>query len=95
MVLHATHLLFTAFAWGANPDPAPPTPPPAEITFERAKEIALGHVPGGVVESIELDRAFGRGRVYEVDVRAPDGCEHELTLAARDGKLLERELDCD
>ncbi len=64
------------------------------ITIERAERIALERVPGGVVEEIERDRQLGKD-VFEIEVRAPDGREHELVLDASDGRVLSEEIDDD
>ncbi len=74
---------------------APSTPPAAKrnkISFEKAEKIALSRVPGGVVEEIELDQYAGR-LVYEVEVRAPDGREHEIVIDAYDGRILAEKID--
>lgn len=62
--------------------------------MEEAGRIALERVPGGTIESIERDRHLGK-LVYEVDVRAPDGREHDLTIDASDGRVLSEEIDWD
>ena len=67
---------------------------PAKISIEKAERIAVAHVPGGVVEQIERDHHRGRP-VFEVDVRAPDGREHELDIDATDGKIIAEEIDSD
>jgi uncharacterized membrane protein YkoI len=65
---------------------------PTKISIEKAEHIALRHVPGGVVEQIERDQHRGKP-VYEVDVRAQDGREHELVIDANDGKIVSEEID--
>lgn len=65
---------------------------PKSITLDDAERIALGHVPGGTLESIDRDRHFGRV-VYEVEVRATDGREHELVIDAADGRIVSEEID--
>jgi uncharacterized membrane protein YkoI len=64
----------------------------AKISFERAEEIAIAHVGSGVVEDIERDDDRGR-LVYEVDVVAKDGKEHELVIDANDGSIVKAEID--
>jgi uncharacterized membrane protein YkoI len=68
--------------------------PKTTLTIEQAERIALERVPGGVVESVERDRRLGR-EVFEVDVRAPDGREHELAIDVIDGRVLAEVIDVD
>ena len=82
--------LATLTLTGGSAAAAPVAKP--KITFEKAERIALGRVPGGVVEEIERDRHLGKD-VYEVDVRAPDGREHEIVIDANDGTVLSEEID--
>lgn len=67
------------------------------IGTERAKEIALGKVPGGRVTKVEYDMEDGR-IVYEVDILL-GGVEHEFEIDALTGDILkweqEREDDDD
>jgi uncharacterized membrane protein YkoI len=65
---------------------------PQQITMEQAEAIALKRIPGGVIESIERDRELGK-LVYEVEVRAPDGRDHDLVIDAADGRVLSEEID--
>lgn len=62
------------------------------ISIAEAERIALEHVPGGTIEEIERDRERGV-IVYEVEVRAPNGVEHELVIDARTGRILRAEID--
>lgn len=65
---------------------------PTEISYDEAAQIALAEVPGGVVE--EIERKVRRGKaIFEIEVRAPDGLEHELTIDAHDGEILDEEID--
>ena len=65
---------------------------PKTITLEKAERIALDRVPGGTITEIEIDRHNGR-KVFEVDVRASDGREHELVIDASDGRVLSEDID--
>jgi uncharacterized membrane protein YkoI len=94
---HAKPVLLLAALVSACVDPpaalaAPATP--TKISLARAEHLALRHVPGGVVEQIERDHHRGKP-VYEIDVRAPDGREHELVIDATDGAILVEEIDVD
>lgn len=64
------------------------------LTMEDARRIALEHVPGGRIESIELDYERGRA-IYEVEVRDQQGREHELDIDANDGSVIRTEVDDD
>lgn len=64
------------------------------LAMEDARRIALEHVPGAQVESIEQDDEDGRV-VYEVELRDPQGREHELVIDANDGTVLRTEVDDD
>ncbi len=66
----------------------------SEISIEKAARIALERVPGGVVEEIERDIELGKV-VYEVDVRGPDGREHDIVIDASNGKVLSDRIDDD
>lgn len=74
----------------ATAGPAPASP----ITFAKAESIALARVPGGTVEDMEREHEKGR-LVYEVEVRAPDGREHDITIDAKDGKIIDEHVDKD
>lgn len=82
-------LATVSFSGGAL---AQPSSPNGDIGFERAREIALRHVPGAHVESIERDFEAGQ-LVYEVELRTPQGVEHELWIDARDGRVLRDEIE--
>ena len=63
------------------------------ISDERARQIALEHVPGTV---IELEREDEGGQaVIEVEVRDAQNVVHEITLDARDGRVIKIEEDED
>jgi uncharacterized membrane protein YkoI len=62
------------------------------ITMQDAERIALKRVPGGTIDEIEKDRHAGRD-VFEVEVRAPDGREHDLVIDALDGRVVSEEID--
>lgn len=91
--------IFAGIAFGtvllvvAAPSVAAAAPSRApKISFDRAAQIAVEHVPDGVVEDIERDRRLGRV-VYEVEVLAPDGREHDLVIDANDGRIVTEEVD--
>ena len=63
------------------------------ISDERARQIALEHVPGTV---LELEREDEGGQaVIEVEVRDAQNVVHEITLDARDGRVIKIEEDDD
>ncbi|MGK8522840.1 PepSY domain-containing protein [Nocardia asteroides] len=57
------------------------------IGRQQAIDKALAAVPGSAVVSAELD-AEGRTTVWEVELRTPDGIEHEVTIDANSGAVL-------
>jgi hypothetical protein len=61
------------------------------VTAEESKAIALERVPG-TVEEVELENEDGFV-VYEVEVRAEDGSEHEVIIDARTGEIVAVETD--
>ena len=67
-------------------------PEPTKITFQRAADIAVAYVGSGTVDDIDRDRYRGRV-VYEVEVMADDGREHEVVVDANDGKVLRAKID--
>lgn len=73
---------------------APALAQAARITFEDARRIALETVPGGHVESMELEENR-QPPVYEVEVRDAQGVEHELEIDASDGRVIRSETDDD
>ena len=87
-------VLATALACSGSAAAAAPQPKAKIITMEKAESIALERVPGGTIETIERDRELGV-LVYEVEVRAPDGREHDITIDATDGRVLSDEIDVD
>ena len=60
--------------------------PGPQISFERAIEIAIERVGGGVVIEIELDRERGV-LVYEVEIRH-DMREHDIRIDANTGETI-------
>ncbi|HET6583793.1 MAG TPA: PepSY domain-containing protein [Nannocystaceae bacterium] len=62
------------------------------ITLEKAERIALARVPGGTITEIEIERHAGR-KVYEIEVRATDGREHDLVIDASDGRVISEDID--
>ncbi|MEU1993795.1 PepSY domain-containing protein [Nocardia gamkensis] len=57
------------------------------IGRQQAVDKALRAVPGSTVVSAELD-AEGPTTVWEVELRTPDGIEHEVTIDATSGAVL-------
>lgn len=57
------------------------------IGREQAGDKAREAVPGSTVVSAELDDE-GRTTVWEVELRTPDGVEHEVTIDATSGAVL-------
>jgi len=62
-------------------------------TIDRAaaEEAALGAIPGEVKET-ELEREGG-SRVYEVEVAGDDGKLREVTVDAKNGRVLGQEME--
>ena len=83
-----------ALALGVTASRALAQAPAPRITMEQAERIALDHVPGSTVESIERDSEGGTV-VYEVELRAADGVEHELVIDANDGRVISADVDDD
>ena len=81
-----------ALALGVTASRALAQAPAPRITMEQAERIALDHVPGSTVESIERDSEGGTV-VYEVELRAADGVEHEIVIDANDGRVIRAEVD--
>ena len=80
---------FSPFGYAA----AAPAVGPA-IDRNRAEEIARGAVPDARVLSAELDTDRAKP-VWEVDLRAPDGREVEVSVDAVDATVLGVERDDD
>ncbi|WPP39530.1 PepSY domain-containing protein [Paenibacillus hunanensis] len=57
------------------------------IGIQRAEAIALQKVPGGTVESIELDRERGK-LYYEVDVNRSNGSDVDVHIDALSGAVV-------
>jgi len=64
-----------------------PPPPQNQVTFERAKEIALANRGNAIVEKIEWEYKYGQ-YVYEVSVRQ-DGKKSKVYIDAATGKTLQ------
>lgn len=62
--------------------------------FDQAAKIAQARVPDGQVRSVEL-KVHLRRELYEVELDTPDGCEHEVLVAADDGSIVREKRDCD
>lgn len=73
---------------GDGPRPVAPLPIDA-VTAERAAEIAVAHVGGGV--AMEVKRSRLTGAVWHVEV-AQAGVEHEVDVAA-DGSIVRSVID--
>lgn len=70
---------------------APQAPAGPRLALEEALRIAASHVPGEVIQ-VERDNDDGV-EVFEIKVLAANGRILELTLDARDGRVLEIEDD--
>ncbi|AKF07483.1 hypothetical protein DB32_004632 [Sandaracinus amylolyticus] len=81
--------MMVAFALGGGAAAAQSSP---RLAMEGARRIAVEHVPGAQVESIEQDEEAGRV-VYEVELRDAQGREHELVIDANDGRVIRSEVD--
>lgn len=58
-----------------------------QISRQQAIDEAVKAVPGGAVDSAEIDTERGVS-VWEVELTTPDGIEHEVTIDANTGKVL-------
>ncbi len=83
-------------AAASSVEPAAPNTVPGEITELQAKTVALkdaGFVEGDVVVS-KCIRDFDDGvEKFEVEFRLSDGTEYSYDISAKDGRILEREID--
>jgi uncharacterized membrane protein YkoI len=59
----------------------------AKISMAKAREIALKKVPGGKIESGELEREHGK-LIYSFDIRNPRGHITEVNVNAINGKIV-------
>ena len=59
----------------------------AKITMARAREIALKKVPGGTIESGELEREHGK-LIYSFDIKTDKPGVTEVNVDAKSGKVL-------
>ena len=59
----------------------------AKISMSRAREIALGKVPGGKIESAELEREHGK-LIYSFDIKTDKPGVTEVNVDAKSGKVL-------
>lgn len=62
-----------------------------QISYEKAKEIALAKVGGGTIKDIELDYEKGR-LVYEVEVKY-NSREYEVKIDAATGEIVKYRID--
>jgi hypothetical protein len=67
----------------------------AKITLEAARATALARVPGGVVQSEELEKEHGK-LIYSFDIKVPGkpGIE-EVNVSAISGKVLGKKHESD
>lgn len=65
----------------------------AKVTAPAAADAALKAVPGRVT-SADFEHEHGKA-VWEVDVAGRDGAEHEITVDAATGKVLDKRVDQD
>ncbi|MET8160540.1 PepSY domain-containing protein [Sphaerisporangium sp. NPDC005289] len=83
-------------AYAAQQDafsPSPSASAPA-VSREQAEKTALAKVPGGTVTSAELDAENGK-QVWEFDIAATGGTEHDITVDATSGTVLADTQDDD
>ena len=59
----------------------------AKISMEKAREIALKKVPGGKIESAELEREHGK-LIYSFDIKTAKPGITEVNVDAITGKVL-------
>lgn len=59
----------------------------AKISMDKAKEIALKKVPGGTIESAELEREKGK-LVYSFDIKTSKPGVTEVLVNAMTGKVI-------
>jgi uncharacterized membrane protein YkoI len=59
----------------------------AKISMEKAQEIALKKVPGGKVESSELEREHGK-LIYSFDIKTSKPGVTEVNVDAINGKII-------
>lgn len=59
----------------------------AKISMTQAREIALKRVPGGKIESEELEREHGK-LIYSFDIKTSEPGVTEVNVDAKNGKVL-------
>ncbi|MBF6326950.1 PepSY domain-containing protein [Nocardia transvalensis] len=64
------------------------------VSMDQAVEKAKEAVPGGTVDSVDLDHERGT-LVWEVDIDTPDGLEHEVQIDANNGNVIANHVDDD
>lgn len=60
----------------------------AQISAQKASNVASKHVGGGTVTDVDY-----KGHYYEVDVRKANGQKHEVKVNAQNGKVIFSKLD--
>ncbi|MCS4532730.1 PepSY domain-containing protein [Neisseria montereyensis] len=63
------------------------------ITHDAAAQSALKQFPGAQILEVEFDVEHNRNAHYDVELRAADGREYDVTVDAVSGKILSSELD--
>ena len=81
-----------ALATGHDDHPARATTTP--VGLDAAERTARAAVPGTRVTEAELDHEHGR-RVWEFDLTDRDGHEHDVTVDATTGKIVQQGRDHD
>jgi uncharacterized membrane protein YkoI len=61
--------------------------PPAKISMATARAIALKKVPGGKIESAELEREHGK-LIYSFDIKTSKPGVTEVNIDAITGKII-------
>lgn len=67
--------------------PREPEPEPPDISIEEAKQIALRHVPGEIVD-VEVD-TWNEQPVWEVEVESVDGWDYIVYINPENGRIVE------
>ena len=59
----------------------------AKISMQKAREIAMKKVPGGKIESAELEREHGK-LIYSFDIKSSKPGVTEVNVDAKNGKVI-------